>query len=234
MVDEAGDSLEMFDEARPFAGALYSPRQVRMAFFGLGGGDLLVVTPGAPVSEALWSRVEALGKPKFLLAPNHFHNMGISAWKARYPEAKVVAHRTAVPRLGKRLGGIPVEDLPSLEAALPEGMRLFSPPMAKQGETWISLRTNDGVAWFVTDSILNEPSVPGGALGFVMRVFGFRAGLQTNPFFKRMFLTDKAAYKQWVYKELERDKPTLFVPCHGAPIRGADVAEKLRAVTEEA
>jgi len=56
----------------------------------------------------------------------------------------------------------------------------------------------------------------------------------TNPIFKRLFLKDKAAYKAWVSAELDRDRPTLFVPSHGDLLRGADVVDRLRAATDAA
>ncbi len=225
---------DIFDEALPFAGAIYGKQRVRMALFGLGGGALLVVSPGVPMTDADWAEVDRLGKPRFLLAPNSFHNGGLAVWKARYPEATVVAHSRAQARLRKQVPGVAIEDLSLLEAALPEGMRVFGPPMAKQGETWVSARTSEGVAWFVTDGIVNETKLPPGIGGFFIRLVGFRTGLMTNPIFKRIFLKDKAAYKAWVAAELERDRPTLFVPSHGAPLRGADLIERLRAATDAA
>ena len=56
----------------------------------------------------------------------------------------------------------------------------------------------------------------------------------TNPFFKRLFLADKAAYKAWVHAELDRDRPALFVPAHGAALRGPSVCADLRAATDAA
>lgn len=234
MAGGAGEPWDVYDESLPFAGATYGKQRVRMAVLGLGDGGLLVVSPGVPVSEAHWEQLATWGKPRFLLAPNHFHNGGIATWKARFPDARVVAHPRALARLRKQVPGVTFEDLGPLEAALPAGMRLLSPPMAKQGETWVSAKTKDGVAWFVTDSLLNEERIPGGAMGFVMRALGFRTGLITNPFFKRLFLKDKPGYKVWVGAELDRDNPTLFVPSHGAPLRGPDVASRLRAATDAA
>jgi hypothetical protein len=57
---------------------------------------------------------------------------------------------------------------------------------------------------------------------------------KADPLFKRLFLADKASYKEWVRAELDRDRPVLFVPAHGAPLRGADVYSRLRAVTDAA
>lgn len=225
---------EVYDDVLPFAGAIYGKQRVRMAVFGLGGGSLLVVSPGAPMTEADWEEVARMGTPRFLLAPNSFHNGGLAAWKARYPEAKVVAHARAQARLRKQVRGVEIEDVALLEAALPEGMRLLSPPMAKQGETWVSVRTKKGCAWFVTDALVNEPRLPPGVVGIAARVIGFRTELMTNPIFKRIFLKDKAAYKAWVNVELDRDRPSLFVPSHGDVLRGVDVVDRLRAATDAA
>jgi hypothetical protein len=193
-----------------------------------------VVSPGVPLSEARWEQLSRWGRPRFLLAPNHFHNVGIAAWKARFPDAAVVAHPRAHARLRKKVAGVAIEDLALLEAALPEGVRVFGPPMAKQGETWVSVKTKEGAAWFVTDGIVNEERLPSGPTGLLFRLLGFRTELMTNPFFKRLFVADKAAYQAWVGAELERDRPVLFVPSHGAPLRGADVCSRLRAVTDAA
>jgi hypothetical protein len=234
MARAVDDTWEIYDEATPFAGARYGSQRVRMAVIGLGGGALLVVSPSESLSEPLLAELSRWGTPRFLLAPNQFHTLGLRPWKERFPDARIVAHPRAHARLRKKLAGIAVEDLAPLEAALPEGMRLFGPPMAKQGETWVSLKTKEGTAWFVTDAIMNEERLPRGPLGLLMRLLGFRAELITNPFFKRMFLEDKAAYKAWVSAELDRDPPALFVPSHGAPVRGPDVRDRLRAVTEAA
>jgi hypothetical protein len=234
MVRAADDTWEIYDETLPFAGAVYGARRVRMALFGLGGGALLVVSPGTPLREPLVEQLSRWGTPRFLLAPNHFHNEGIAAWKARFPDVTVVAHPRAHARLRKKVPGVAIQDLAVLEAALPEGMRVFGPPMAKQGETWVSVKTKNGAAWFVTDAILNEERLPRGPLGLLLRVLGFRPELTTNPFFKRFFLKDKAAYKAWVGAELDRDRPVLFVPSHGAPLRGPDLCDRLRAVTDAA
>jgi len=228
------DTWEIFDEALPFAGAVYGPQRVRMAVIGLGDGGLLVVSPGLPVSDEGWAALARLGTPRFLLAPNHFHNAGLAGWKARFPGATIVAHPRAQARLRRKVPGVAIEDLEPLAAALPAGVRIFSPPSAKQGETWVAAQTGAGVAWFVTDGLVNESRLPRGVLGLLMRVLGFRTGLITNPFFKRMFLADRAAYKAWVAAELERDAPTLFVPAHGAVLRGPEVAAQLRAATDAA
>lgn len=221
-------SWDHYDETLPFAATRYGSQNVRMAVIGLGGGDLLVVSPGAPLDEARWEQVARWGTPRFLLAPNHFHSLGIGAWKARYPEAVVVAHPRAHRRLQKKLSGIDIHDLATLEAALPSSVGVFGPPMAKQGETWVSVETQGGRAWFVTDAFVNEERLTG-ATGLLLRLCGFRPGLIRNPFFTRFFVEDRAAYAAWFEEALERDRPQLFVPAHGKTLRGPDVVAELRA-----
>ena len=228
----ADDLWELHDPALPLATTIYSRQRVRMAVIGIGGGDLLIVSPGTSLSDAAWARVAAWGTPRFLLAPNHFHNAGLARWHDRFPAATIVAHPRAHARLRKKLPGRDIADLGALQTI--PNLRLFSPPGAKQGETLVAVQRPAGPAWFVTDALLNESKLPGGATGLFLRLVGFRTGLITNPFFKRLFLADKPAYKQWLRAELEREPPTLFIPAHGDPITGPDLVDRLRAATDAA
>ena len=229
---DANAGWEVFDDERPLLGGGYSENgRIRMIAVGLRDGGLCVVSPGAELEQARFAALERWGRPRFLLAPNHFHHFGIHAWKQRYPDAIVVASPRARARLKKKVPGADIQDVALLEPALPPGVRVFGPPMAKQGETWLSVRTKQGVAWFVTDAIMNEPHLPGGPLGLLLHLLGFRTGLHTNPFFKRVFLESKAAYKDWVIQELSREPPDIFIPSHGTVLRGPDVVERLRVAT---
>jgi hypothetical protein len=223
---------EVFDKDLPLVGAIYSGRRVRMLALGLRGGGLCVVSPGSGLSEEQFTALERWGRPRFLLAPNHFHNGGLAPWQARYPEAKVVAHPRAMPRLQRKFPGLNFSELEPLTAALPEGTQLLSPPMAKQGELWVSARTGEGIAWYVVDGFLNEWRLPKGPVGWLMRGLGFRPGLMMNPFFKRLFLESKASFQAWVKEQLARDQPTLLIPSHGVVLRGPEVSRQLYEATE--
>jgi hypothetical protein len=229
-MSSTSEPWEIFDASAPLLGARYGKANVRMVALGLRGGGLVVASPGTRVSDERFAELERHGEPRFLLAPNHFHNAGLALWKARYPRAQVVAHPTAHARLQKKLPELgPIGGLEALEAALHEGARVFGPPMAKQGETWLSVPTAEGRAWCVCDAVLNDPSI-----SFAFRLLGFRPVLMTNPLFKRLFLKSKADYKRWMLGELERERPTLFIPSHGTVLRGDSVSSELRRVTEEA
>jgi glyoxylase-like metal-dependent hydrolase (beta-lactamase superfamily II) len=230
---EAAEPWEVFDQQLPLLGAHYARGKVRMVALGLRGGGFVVVSPGATRQTDVFEALERRGQPRFLLAPNHFHNGGLALWKGRYPDAKLVADPKAHARLGRKVQGVggagAFGDLEALKAELPEGVRLFGPPMATQGEVWLSMPTAAGRAWYVCDAVVNDAKVP-----LLFRVLGFRPELMTNPLFKRLFLQSKAEYKAWMLAELEKDKPTLFIPSHGGVLRGETVTAELRRVTEAA
>lgn len=223
---------EVFDQERPLLGAIYGRQRVRMFAFGLKGGGLCVVSPGTGVTEEQYAALERFGKPRFLLAPNHYHNGGLAPWQAKYPEAKVVSYPRGIPRLQKQVPGVSILGLEELQAALPEGVRLLIPTMAKQGEAWISAKTSQGTAWYTVDGIINEPRLPKGPVGWLMWVLGFRAGLTINNFFKRVFLEDKKAFKAWLLEQLSQDQPTLLIPSHGRVLRDPELTKKLTAIAE--
>lgn len=84
---------EVFDNDIPLLGALYSPQRVRMVAFGLSGGGLCVMSPGGRIGDDAFLALEKWGKPRALLAPNHFHNGGIAEWAA-HPRPWRPAHRS--------------------------------------------------------------------------------------------------------------------------------------------
>lgn len=83
-------------EIRMDYGPASLPFPTRMTVVRLGSGDLWVHSPIAP-DPALFERVEALGRVRYLVAPNSLHYWYMSDWLERYPEA--TSH--AVPGLEK-------------------------------------------------------------------------------------------------------------------------------------
>lgn len=62
----------------------------RMAVIRLADGGLFLWSPVA-LTEALRREIEALGAPRFLVAPNSLHHMFLADWRRAYPEAKLFA-----------------------------------------------------------------------------------------------------------------------------------------------
>lgn len=62
----------------------------RMAVIRLLSGDLFIWSPVA-LTEGLRAEVDALGKVRYLVAPNSLHHLFIADWKEAYPDAQVYA-----------------------------------------------------------------------------------------------------------------------------------------------
>jgi len=218
---------QVHEESLPLLSATYGKGRVTMVAMGLKDGGLVVVSPGKRGDDAR-KNLEKWGRPRFLLAPNSFHNAGLGEWKQAYPDAQVVAHPKCHARLAKQAPDAgAIVDTGPLAAALPDGARVFGPPMAKQGETWVAVERGDLRAIVVCDAVINMNKV-----AFAFQVLGFRARLMQNPFFKTLFLTDRRAYKAWMLDELRAHPPNLFIPSHGDPLRGDHVAADLERAIE--
>lgn len=221
----ATDPWVELDAALPLLAATYGKARVRMTAVGLAGGGFVVTSPGSRAAAAR-DALAARGPVRYLLAPNHFHNAGLAEWQAAFPDARVVAHPTAIPRLRRKVPGVAIGDLDELRRALPEGVRLLSPPMARQGETWLAARRPGVSALVVCDAWVNLETID-----WKHRIVGFRGGLILNPLFKRLFLRSKSDFQAWAAREIAELSPDLFVPAHGAIVRGEEVARELLRVT---
>ena len=73
----------------------------RMTVVRLNSGDLFLHSP-VKLNDSLASELEALGKVKYLIAPNKFHHLHITDYINRYPDAEV----WGAPGLAKKRGDI--------------------------------------------------------------------------------------------------------------------------------
>ncbi|ACL55522.1 DUF4336 domain-containing protein [Methylobacterium nodulans] len=62
----------------------------RMVVISLSGENLFVWSPVA-LTEDLRADVDALGKVRYLVAPNSLHHLFIADWKHAYPDARIYA-----------------------------------------------------------------------------------------------------------------------------------------------
>lgn len=62
----------------------------RMTVIGLASGDLFLHSP-VHLSDSLRGELDALGKVKYVIAPNRFHHLHIGEYAKAYPEAELYA-----------------------------------------------------------------------------------------------------------------------------------------------
>jgi hypothetical protein len=201
--------------------------ELNMVVVRLPSGGLLLHSPTA--GEGAFEQVDAIGRPEFLFAPNHYHHMSLEAFRQRYPEAKAICSDGARPRLTKKghpgLGGL---DLPRL----PQGARFIELPQMKNGEAWISLPGEGGPTWIVCDGFFHMNAKLPALIGFMLRRLDVYPGLKLGRSFKWL-MRDKRAYRAWLLDLLRAEQPRRVIFSHGEPLT-EHATERLIEVAEKA
>ena len=179
----------------------------RMTLAQLTGGRLAIYSAIA-LAEPEMNRLEALGKPTFLIVPSGIHRLDVKPWKDRYPDLVVIAPAGARDKIGEVVG----VDCTSVEVGDPN-VRVFSVPGTADRE----LAMVAGKTLVVNDLIFNMPRLKGAAQ-LVYRLLGFGPGHATIPKLVAMKLVDdktvvKAQLRRWANDGFER-----LVVAHGEPI----------------
>lgn len=205
--------------------------RVSMPVLSLPGGGSLLYSP-TWAGEGTFEAVSALGAPRALVAPNHFHHLALGRYAERFPEARQVASEGATPRL-RSLGHASVS-IPAVDASLYGDAVAFHPcEGTRSGEMWCSVKGEDGVTLAVCDAFFNVPGPLTGVFGALLRATKTGPGLMVGRTFKTLALRDRALYRRWARETLEALRPTRVVFCHGDTLEGDDLAERMLAATDE-
>lgn len=205
---------------------------LRTTALRLRDGGVLLVSPTRALGDAAHEELAVLGKPSVLLAPNHFHHLGLAEHLERYPAAKVVASVVAAPRLQKQTG-LDIRSCDEVRELLPDGAEIVETAGTRSGEAWLTVGTVRGTAWVVSDAFFNLPSLPKNMFGLALWLTGTGPGLRIGRTYTALAIRDKRAYRAWLSKMLDRLPPALLVPGHGDAVEGPDLAGKLRAIAEQ-
>lgn len=203
---------------------------LRSSMLVLEGGGTVIMSPIRRLGDKATAQLSEIGEPRFLLAPNHFHHLGLPEHVERY-QAKVVASQVAAPRVHKQ-SNLAVEGPDELRAALPEHAELITPPGTRAGEAFLKVKTKRGVAWSFGDAFFNVPKTPGGFIGLMCTLSKTTPGLQLGKTFPLLALKDKRAYKQWILEQLSNDPPKILLPSHGEMLEAEDLGGRLKALVE--
>lgn len=193
----------------------------------LASGGLLAINPGAPLAETAEADLGELGTVEYLLAPNHFHHLGIAAWRQAFGPLPVLAPPAAWARLEGR-GIASLREPGEIESLLPAGAKFLVPPGTRTGETWMRVEVGGRVAWIVGDAFFHLPRTPRTAAGLFLRLSGTTPGLRIGATFRWGHLRDRTAYREWVSRQLDADDPAVLVPAHGDVLSDAGLAQRLR------
>jgi hypothetical protein len=186
----------------------------RMTIVRLAGNQLAIYSAIA-LDEVRMARLEALGKPRFLIVPSAIHRLDAKPWKARYPQLEVIAPAGARDKVSK----VVAIDDHRIDPDLGDPrVEIDVVPGTGRQELAMIVETPTGKTLVVNDLIFNMPAMKGIA-GLGLRLLGFGPGHPTMPKLVRMKLVKnedqvKTQLREWAgLDRLER-----ILVSHGAPI----------------
>lgn len=206
--------------------------RANMLVVALGEGRLLVLSPAARASDALFAEIERHGRVVALVAPNGFHHMGISAFVRRWPEALVYAPEAAAVRIQKKsdyAGAF--HPLSALAPHLPPHVALWVPPGLKAPDIFLTVTLADGCLWHSTDLLINMPKLPGGFPGLLFKLTKSAPGYRFFKLASLIYVKDRKSLKAHWLDALTRQPATLVVPGHGDAVRDPG-GQQTRALVE--
>jgi hypothetical protein len=196
-----------------------------------GDDGMIVVSPPCKVPTGVLDDVEAIGPVRALVASNAFHHMGLPAWRARFPKARVFAPAQSIGRVKKQTK---LDDIAPLSDAAPlagKGVELVDLPHYKTGEVLVRVAGDKATTWYVTDFMMNLPALPP---GFLFRTLfkwtGSAPGLKFNNVAPMFMVKDKKALKRWLAKAVDEAPPTRLVPAHGDVVELGGEAGRLKEI----
>jgi len=168
----------------------------RMTAIVLANGGVAVWSP-IPLDEAHMARLDGLGRVRFLIVPNAGHRLDIKAWKARYPEAKVIAPPGARDGVAE---AVPVDATDNVLADL--GVTLERVAGMKADEYAMLVKRGDGATLILNDILASIRHPHGLGANILARLFGFGVRRpRTSRLVRRMYVADGAAvarqFREW-------------------------------------
>ena len=196
-----------------------------MTLMRLPDGGVLVHSP-TWLGDDTFARVAAVGEPRILFAPNHFHHLALPRFREQWPAALVVAGRLAIPGLKKR-GHDTVVHIDEATPLLPPGARWLECEGTRAGETLLSIEGATGRTWIACDAFFNVERPVTGVMGVVLHALKTTPGLAIGQTFNWLALRDRRVYREWALAALERERPTTLWMSHGETVVRPDLSEVL-------
>jgi hypothetical protein len=207
----------IFDADMPILTYTYSfgPGMANALAVGARNG-LIVVSPPYRATHGVYEDLSSYGPVRALIASNAFHHMGIPEWKQRFPDAAIFAPAQAIARVERRTRLDGIRPVTETSAITGPRLDLIDMPHYRTGEVLVRMRTAREVAWYVTDVILNLPTLPAHPiLKLLFKLSGNAPGLKFNNIAPIFMAKDKKAVRRWLAAEYQKEPPRWLIATHG-------------------
>ena len=212
-----GDIEQLADNLYTVEGKLPMPlaeTSRRMTIAKLAGNQLAIYSAIA-LDEVRMAKLEALGKPRFLIVPSAIHRLDAKPWKLRYPQLEVIAPAGARDE---------VCEVVSIDTTIVDHdlgdprVRIDAVHGTDRRELAMIVETPTGKTLVVNDLIFNMPPYKG-IVRLALRVLGFGPGHPTMPkLVKRKLVANENEVKAQLREWAALDRLERILPSHGAAI----------------
>lgn len=191
----------------------------RMTVVRLASGDLVIFSAIALDGSSM-ARLEAFGRPAFLVVPSERHRLDAPGYVQRYPEIKVVAPRAGIGKIG---------EVVRIDTSAPD----FGDPGVRYVEiaadSALEVESADGLTVIVND-LIGDIHGESGLGGWLLRMMGFAGKEPRVPAPVKMLLGKRKRevarqFRDWA----EHEKLRRIVVSHGDTIE-TDPRGVLRAL----
>ena len=195
--------------------------QRRMTVVRLQDGDLVIFSAIA-LDEPQMQRLEATGRPAYLVIPGDHHRTDAKIWKDRYPDLKVISPS------GARKAAEAAVHVDATDVDFQDDDVKFVTVQGLAGhEAALVVRRASGTTLIVNDLIGNMP----GGSGFVLRLMGFAGDAPHIPGPVKWGLKDKATLRDQLLSWADEPGLTRIVMSHGEPLEAAP-GDELRRLAQ--
>lgn len=200
----------------------------------LGNGGLAVVSPGTDLEDSDFEELDRLGLVEVLISPGAYHNLGLPAWNARYPDAGLYGPSSAIDYIAKAHKALkPLNDFEALASKLPDDVRITEMPDMKYADAMVIITRDDAVSWFTNECITNGAELPSNPIfALLFRLTGSTTGLNVNTLSLRFVGGKKKPLREYVLATLESDPPTRLIPCHGEVLNDPELPSRMREMVD--
>ncbi|HTU65767.1 MAG TPA: hypothetical protein VMF52_07450 [Steroidobacteraceae bacterium] len=198
-----------------------TPLQRRMTVVRLASGDLVIYSAIA-LGETEMGKLEAAGRPAFLIVPGKLHRLDARIWKQRYPALRVIAPLAAREAAAEV---VPVDDT-TVDFG-DDDVRFVTVGGMSGYEAALLVRRRGGTTLVVNDIIGNMPKDS----GIVLRLTHFAGAEPHVPLPIKLTLKDKAGLQDQLLAWADEPGLKRILMSHGEII-DADAAGRLRALAK--
>jgi hypothetical protein len=184
----------------------------RMTVVRLNGSRLIVFSAIA-LNEDEMTKLEAYGRPAFLIVPSDKHRLDAKPWKNRYPAMQVVAPEGARAK---------IEDVVPVDTVAPQfddpNVQFVAVPGTRGHEAALVVRTPNGTTLVLNDLVGNIRSEPG-SRGWLLQLAGFAGKEAQIPrVVKMVMIKDASALRAQLVQWAEIESLKRILVSHGSPI----------------